>query len=161
MVDDYRAQAKTLAFLNEWLGLQNTEEVVKDKGQFPEFDTATVQDLKRSMNRFLQDLMDSETSDFRQLFQADWRYTTKRLENYYGTAWRSAPLDSQPETDQSTKPQQAEDNSKNTGSTESTLSRSVHDKEIHAGVLTHPLIMSNLAYHRTTSPIHRLSLIHI
>ena len=155
MVDDYRAQAKTLAFLNEWLGLQNTEEVVKDKGQFPEFDTATVQDLKRSMNRFLQDLMDSETSDFRQLFQADWRYTTKRLENYYGTAWRSAPLDSQPETDQSTKPQQAEDNSKNTGSTESTLSRSVHDKEIHAGVLTHPLIMSNLAYHRTTSPIHR------
>lgn len=155
MVDDYRAQAKTLAFLNEWLGLQNREEVVKDKGQFPEFDTATVQDLKRSMNRFLQDLMDSETSDFRQLFQADWRYTTKRLENYYGTAWRSAPLDSQPETDQSTKPQQAEDNSKNTGSTESTLSRSVHDKEIHAGVLTHPLIMSNLAYHRTTSPIHR------
>lgn len=155
MVDDYRAQAKTLAFLNEWLGLQNREEVVKDKGQFPEFDTATVQDLKRSMNRFLQDLMDSETSDFRQLFQADWRYTTKRLENYYGIAWRSAPLDSQPETDQSTKPQQAEDNSKNTGSTESTLSRSVHDKEIHAGVLTHPLIMSNLAYHRTTSPIHR------
>lgn len=155
MVDDYRAQAKTLAFLNEWLGLQNTEEVVKDKEQFPEFDTATVQDLKRSMNRFLQDLMDSETSDFRQLFQADWRYTTKRLENYYGTAWRSAPLDSQPEADQNEKPHQAEDNSKNTGSTESTWSRSVHDKEVHAGVLTHPLIMSNLAYYRTTSPIHR------
>ena len=35
------------------------------------------------------------------------------------------------------------------------LGRSVRDQEIHAGVLTHPLIMSNLAYHRTTSPIHR------
>ena len=38
---------------------------------------------------------------------------------------------------------------------ETMLSRSVRDQEIHAGVLTHPLIMSNLAYHRTTSPIHR------
>ena len=155
MVDDYRAQAKALAFLHEWLGLQNTEEVLKDKEQFPGFDANTVQDLKRSMNRFLQDLMESKTSDFRQLFQADWRYTTKRLENYYGDAWRSDTANGQPKTDQGTEPQQAEDTSKNTGNTESTLSRSVQDKEIHAGVLTHPLIMSNLAYHRTTSPIHR------
>jgi hypothetical protein len=33
--------------------------------------------------------------------------------------------------------------------------RSVRDKEVHAGILSHPLIMSHLAYFRTSSPIHR------
>ncbi len=133
MVDNYRTQAKTLAFLHEWLDLKTTEEIVKDKDKFPEFDADLVQDLRQSMDCFLEDLLESESSDFRQLLQADWSYTTKRLENYYGSAWSYAD----PEK----------------GETELTPSR--QDSNIHVGVLTHPLLMSNLSYHRSTSPIHR------
>lgn len=166
MVDDYRTQAKTLTFLNEWLGLQNTDEIAKDKELFPGFDSHTIQDLKKSMNRFLQDFIENEVSDFRQLLQADWRYTTKRLENYYGTAWRPDMTKGHPQTNQAqiiqnAAPQEAEDTKEpqdikhDDAQLDSMLTRSVRDREIHAGVLTHPLIMSNLAYHRTTSPIHR------
>ncbi len=166
MIDDYRTQAKTLTFLNEWLGLQNTDEITKDAEKFPDFDAQTMQDLKKSMSRFLQDLIDSETCDFRQLLQADWRYTTKRLEKYYGAAWQPDLAEKQDttaqlKTPQSTEAKESEDRKEDSDATrtdnpvESMLSRSVRDQEIHAGVLTHPLIMSNLAYHRTTSPIHR------
>lgn len=166
MVDDYRTHAKTLTFLNEWLGLKNTDEIAKDTEQFPGFDPHTIQDLKKSMNRFLLDFIESETSDFRQLLQADWRYTTKRLENYYGTAWqpdvtKSQHETTQPKVTQNTDPQETEDTKKDQdikhddAQIESTLARSIRDREIHAGVLSHPLVMSNLAYHRTTSPIHR------
>ena len=153
MVDDYRTHAKTLTFLNEWLGLENTDEITKDTEQFPGFDPHTIQDLKKSMNRFLLDFIESETSDFRQLLQADWRYTTKRLENYYGSAWRSDMAKSQPEDSEDTKKDQ--DIEHDVAQIEPVLTRSIRDREIHAGVLSHPLIMSNLAYHRTTSPIHR------
>ena len=155
MVDDYRTQAKALTFLNEWLGIQTTDEIIKDRERFPEFDAKTVQDLKRSMDRFLQDLMESETSDFRQLMQADWCYTTKRLEKYYGAAWRSKTPDSPSTTKPDTDSKQASNTRASNDAIEPTLSRSVQNREIHAGVLTHPLIMSHLAYHRTTSPIHR------
>ena len=33
--------------------------------------------------------------------------------------------------------------------------RSVQDREVHAGIISHPLILSHLAYFRTSSPIHR------
>ena len=166
MVDDYRTHAKTLTFLNDWLGLQNTDEIAKDTEQFPGFDPNTIQDLKKSMNRFLLDFIESDTSDFRELLQADWRYTTKRLENYYGSAWRSDMPEGQldtpkPRATQETETQETADTKKNQSirhaatQIESIMSRSIQDREIHAGVLSHPLIMSNLAYHRTTSPIHR------
>ena len=155
MVDDYRTQAKALTFLNEWLGIQTTDEIIKDKERFPEFDADTVQDLKRSMDRFLQDLMESETCDFRQLMQADWCYTTKRLEQYYGAAWRSQTPETPSTTKLETDASQASNTKASNGVIETTLTRSVQNREIHAGVLTHPLIMSHLAYHRTTSPIHR------
>ncbi len=35
------------------------------------------------------------------------------------------------------------------------FAKSVRDPQVHAGLLTHPLIMSHLAYFRTSSPIHR------
>ena len=60
---------------------------VKDQELY-RFDDKTVVDLQKSMTQFLQDLLKSETSDFRELLQADWRYTTERLENYYGSPWQ-------------------------------------------------------------------------
>lgn len=57
-------------------------------------------------------------------------YTTDRLASFYGDAWKPTQSDQ-------------------------AISRSVSDANVHVGVLTHPLLISNLAYHRTTSPIHR------
>ena len=145
MVTDYRTEAKTIAFLYDWLGLGDMEEIVKDKELYPGFDDKTVVDLQKSMTQFLQDLLKSETSDFRELLQADWRYTTERLENYYGSPWQKETPAQEPSG-----PSDQMNND-----VQSNLSRSVRNREVHAGVLTHPLIMSNLSYHRTTSPIHR------
>ena len=159
MVDDYRTHAKTLTFLNDWLGLQNTDEIAKDTEQFPGFDPNTIQDLKKSMNRFLLDFIESDINDFRELLQADWCYTTKRLENYYGAAWRpdtpQRKVAHEPETPNTEDRKRNQSVKHAATQIESTMSRSVRDREVHAGVLSHPLIMSNLAYHRTTSPIHR------
>ena len=148
MVNDYRCQAKTLAFIEEWLEIRNTEEITKDQETFPGFNAILVQDLRKSMDRFLEELLASETSDFRQLLQSDWCYTTQRLENYYGEAWSPEPpgADDAGADDADPGP---------TRKTESELVASIHDPNIHGGVLTHPLIMSHLAYHRNTSPIHR------
>ena len=71
------------------------------------------------------------------------------------------PQTNQAQIIQNAAPQEAEDTKEpqdikhDDAQLDSMLTRSVRDREIHAGVLTHPLIMSNLAYHRTTSPIHR------
>lgn len=136
MTSDYRCQAKTRAFLYQWFHLADVDEIIKDKDAFPGFDAALVADLHKSFDRFVDEVVQSETSDFRQLLQADWMYTNTRLADFYGPAWKPAdPVD----------PAAAGES----------MRRSVSDSVVHVGVLTHPLLMSNLAYHRTTSPIHR------
>jgi hypothetical protein len=89
-----------------------------------------VGDLKHSFDAFLDEVVNSEASDFRQLLQADWAFTTERIADFYGDAWRPT----QPSA---------------------TLARSVADPEVHVGALTHPLLMARFAHHNVTSPIHR------
>ncbi len=136
MINDYRARAKTRAFLHEWLGIAESEEITKDGEAFPGFDAALVSDLEKSLDAFLDEVVASEASDFRQLLQADWAFTTQRIEAYYGPAWK--PTGDPPASE-----------------TTNVLRRTISDREIHVGVLTHPLLMSRLAYHSTSSPIHR------
>ncbi len=131
MMRDDRARGKTRAMLHEWLNLAHMPDISKDAEAFPGFDADVVNDLRLSMDEFLDDVIWSETSDFRQLIQADWTYTTDRLADVYGDAW---------------KPREGE-----TG----TIKRSVSDPTTRHGVLTHPLMMSGLSYYGTTSPIHR------
>ncbi len=131
MLNDYRAQAKTRAFLHQWFDISQMEELTKDRDQYPGFDPLLVTDLKRSFDAFLDAVVWSEASDFRQLLQADWMFTTDRMAKFYGDAWKPA-----------------EDG-------EVGLARSVSDSTVHVGALTHPLLMSEFAYHKTSSPIHR------
>ena len=141
MVSDYRTQSKTRSFLYHWFDLGDDVEIVKDETTFPGFDAELVQDLRKSFDAFLEEVIWSEGSDFRQLLQADWSFTTQPLQQFYGKAWRPAG-----------EHQNAEEKSANT---RATLERSVSDPNVHVGALTHPFLMSKLAYHRTTSPIHR------
>ena len=131
MVADYRTRGKTRQFLYEWLNLSHLGEISKDKEAFPEFDAALVSDLRGSFDAFLDEVVWSETSDYRQLFQADWSYTTDRLANFYGDSWKPADAEGP------------------------RLRRSVSDPRRRQGLLTHPYLMSGLAYQDSTSPIHR------
>ncbi len=136
MVRDYRCRAKLRSFLLNWFDLAEAEELSKDQELFPGFDAALVQDLHHSFDAFVDAVVWSEGSDFRQLLQADWTMTNKRLESFYGSSW--APADSN-----------ASDGNR------SVVKRSVNDGDVHVGALTHPLLLSHLSYHRTSSPIHR------
>ncbi len=131
MIQDYRTEAKLRDMLHSWLNIDQPMELTKDKELFPDFDPALAADLKDSLDMFLDEVVWSETSDYRQFFEADWRITNDRLHAFYGELW---------------KPQDEGGRG---------FRRSVNSEEHRGGVLTHPYIMSRLAYHNTTSPIHR------
>lgn len=132
MLDDPRARAKTLKGLHEWLDLDRWEEISKNTESFPGFDEPLVADLRGSLDRFLEAVIWSETSDFRQLLQADWSYTTDRIAEFYGESWAPTGEDS-----------------------DGRFSRTESDGAVRAGVVTHPLMMSALAYEDASAPIFR------
>ena len=116
--------------MQEWLNVRSVEDVSKDESQFPRFDADLASELRASLDRFLDDVVWSDVSDYRQLFLADAYFTSARIAHYYGDAWK-------PDDDQSTG-----------------LSRiRVDDGRI--GLLGHPWLLSSLAYRDSTSPIHR------
>ncbi len=131
MVHDYRTRAKTREFLDEWLNLGQTIEVTKSGEEFSDFDARVVADLKASLDAFLDDVVWGEASDFRQLFLADWAYTTPKLEEFYGAEWRAEQL------------------------VQAGLVKAKVGSDRRIGLLSHPYLMSRLAYQDSTSPIHR------
>lgn len=128
MVSDRRTRAKTRQFLLEWLNLIHVGEITKDDRLFPSFDEAVVSDLRDSLIAFLDAVVWSEASDFRELMLADWSFSSPKLESFYGAAWK------------------AESNEL------SKISLASHDR---CGLLAHPYLLSGLAYRDSTSPIHR------
>ncbi len=96
MVNDYRTQAKLRSFLYQWFELADLDEIIKDAEKFPEFDPRLVSDLRKSFDAMLDEIAWNETSDFRQLFQADWAYTSDRIAAFYGDRWKPAQDDDQP-----------------------------------------------------------------
>ena len=129
MLDDYRARGKTREMLYAWLDMEHVDEISKDPRAFPGFDAQLVGDLRGSLDTFLEDIVWSQKSDFRELLRADWTYTNQRLHNYYGATWQ--PVADAPG-----------------------LRRSVVSSD-RPGLLAHPYLMSRLAYADSTSPIHR------
>ncbi len=132
MLDDPRTKAKLRGALHHWLNLSHVREISKNAAVHPDFDAALVSDLRTSMDLFLDAVVWSEASDFRQLLQADWAYSSERMAKSYGAAWQ--PSGELPDGE---------------------FSRTGADSKLRVGVLTHPLLMSSLAYNDATSPIHR------
>ncbi len=137
-ISDYRVRAKTREFLYEWLNLGQFHEITKSAEAFPGFDAALVSDLRNSLDAFLDEVVWSKESDYREFFKADWAFTTDRIAAYYGDAWKPA----NPETTEN----------KTLGDP---LQKTGGAPGLRFGVLTHPYVMSGLAYHDSTSPIHR------
>ena len=59
--------SKLREFFLQWLKVDQVPDLAKDPEQFPDFDAAVASDLRTSLELFLDDVVWSETSDFRQL----------------------------------------------------------------------------------------------
>jgi hypothetical protein len=127
MVDDLRTQAKVREFFHHWLAVEHFADVSKDGEMYPEFNEQVLSDLRTSLDLFLDDVVWSDASDFRQLLLSDSLYLNGRLAELYGG---DLPAD-------------AGFQKVSTGGGE------------RSGVLTHPLLLTGFSYHSTTSPIHR------
>ena len=127
MVGDLRARSKLREFFLQWLRVDQGPEIAKDPKLFPGFDETVVSDLRSSLELFLDDVIGSETADFRLILRADYLYLNGRLARLYGV---ELPADA---------PFQK-------------VSRATHER---AGVLTHPYLLSSFAYTASSSPIHR------
>jgi hypothetical protein len=127
MLADPRAKAKLRDFFFQWLKVDPAPDLSKDRDKIPGFNDEMVADLRTSLDLFLDDIVWSESSDFRQVLLADFSYVNGRLGRYYGA---NIPDDA---PFQKVK---------------------LNPKE-RAGVLSHPYLMATFAYSSTSSPIHR------
>jgi hypothetical protein len=67
MLADYRGKAKLRGFLMTWLNADLQKDLSKDPEKYPEFDAATIADLRTSLGLFLDDVLWSGSADYRQL----------------------------------------------------------------------------------------------
>ncbi len=128
MAADPRTMAKFRAFFQQWLRVEHVPDIAKDPAIFADFDPALASDLRTSLDLFVEDVVGSAGSDFRQLFLADFVHVNGRLAKFYGA---EAMPDDAP------------------------FQKVVLDAKVRAGVLTHPYLLATFAYTATSSPIHR------
>src|SRR5204862_7837772 len=84
MSTDRRTDAKLAEFFLQWLKVDRFTDIAKDSKRFPEFDEEIVSDLRTALDLFLEDVIWSEASDYRQLLLADSLYLNGRLASFYG-----------------------------------------------------------------------------
>lgn len=126
MLSDTRTKDKLHGFFHHWLELERAEGNAKDMKIFPGFDDSVLADLRESLFVFLDQVVWSPQSDYRQLLQADYLLLNDRLGKFYG------------------KPVQGGE-----------FQQVSFDPKQRAGVVTHPYLLASLASSRATSPIHR------
>lgn len=133
MLADPRAKTRLHGFLLAWTRADSPRDLAKDEQQFPGFDASLAADLRTSLDLFLDDVVWSDASDFRQLFVAEELYVNERLAKFYGVELPAGSAFG-PGTD---------------------FVKTPLDRGRRAGILTHPYLMASFARSRETSPIHR------
>lgn len=126
MLADPRTKAKLAGFFHHWLELERAEAIAKDPKAFPTFDQATLADLRTSLRLFVDKVVWSDRSDYRELLQADYLFLNERLAKLY-------------------------DKSVTGGA----FQQVAFDPKQRAGVVTHPYLLAAFASSKQTSPIHR------
>jgi mono/diheme cytochrome c family protein len=127
MVGDLHARTKLCELFLQWLKVDQVPDIAKDPKGYPQFNEMIASDLRTSLDLFLEDVIGSDTADFRQLLRADYVYLNGRLAQFYG-----ADL-----------------------SGDAPFQKVYLDQRERAGVLTHPYLMASFAYTASSSPIHR------
>jgi hypothetical protein len=128
MLADPRAESKMRYFLHHWLQMNRAEDLSKDAKLFPEWSPEIVSDLRVSLDLFLNDVVWSEQSNYRNLLLADYLYVNDRLAQFYGIK---------------------------TDAPDGGFAKVSVDPKQRAGVVTHPFLLSAFSYPKSTSPIHR------
>lgn len=127
MLRSPKARAKMQAFFHHWLKMDEGMDMTKDKSAYPDFSDELLADLRTSLEMFANQILWSESSDYRQLLQADYLLLNERLSKFYG--------DGSVKGDRFVKvPVEAGQ---------------------RAGVISHPYLLATFAYHKSSSPIHR------
>lgn len=126
MISDTRTKAKLHGFFHHWLDLEHAENTSKDPKAFPGFNQEVLADLRESLLRFIDDVVWSEKSDYRELLRADYLLLNDRLAKFYGQTVQGGEFQ-----------------------------RVSFDPKQRAGVVTHPYLLASMAYSKQTSPIHR------
>ena len=127
MLADPRTRAKLREFFIQWLHAEGSPELSKDPKKFPDFSRELAADLRTSMELMLDDVALGENADLRQVFLSDRFHANGRLARFYGLELpENAPFQVMA-TPPGTRP----------------------------GLVTHPYLMSMLAYSGASSPIHR------
>lgn len=129
LLTDPRARAKLREFFAQWLQIRYVEDLSKNATLFPAFTPELIDDLRTSLTLFVDDVVWSERSDYRELLRADYLYANDRLATFYHLPTpASAPGD---------------------------FVRIPAPPGQRSGVLTHPYLLAALSYKATSSPIHR------
>lgn len=129
MVQDPRARSKLRNFFHHWLHTEEGEDISKDEETYPGFNDVLLSDLRTSLELFVEEIVWSERSDFRDLLLSKYLLLNERLAEFYNVE-RSA-------------------------SWEGEFEKVMLDPDQRAGVLTHPYLLATFAYHKSSSPIHR------
>ncbi len=130
MLKDRRAKAKLRRFLFTWLKADQPHDLAKDATKYPGFDEQVIADLRNSLEWTLDALLTAEHADFRRLLHSEEVFVNQRLAEFYDLELPD-PVD------------------------HSTFVPVAMNPGKRAGVLTHPYLMTMLAHHDATSPIHR------
>ena len=128
MTADPRARAKLREFFHQWLQIRFTEDLGKDTALFPGFDAPLIDDLRTSLDLFLDGVAWGGRGDFRELLQADYLFANDRIARFYGLAAPAAGGE---------------------------FVRVPAPAGERAGVLTHPYLLAAHSYRAASSPIHR------
>jgi hypothetical protein len=127
MLVDMRTRAKLHEFFLRWLRIEHIPDLAKDTQRFPEFDEQIAADLRTSVELFVDDIVWSDASDYRQLLLSDSFPLNARLAKFYGAETPGG----------------------------SNFEKAPLDGSKRAGILTHPYLLSSFAYTGESSPIHR------
>ena len=145
MLRDPRAKAKLRGFFNRWLEIEERD-LSKDSTMYPDFDEAVVADLRRSLELFIDEVVWSRDSDYRQLLLANHILLNDRLAAIY------KPKDEDEAAQIDGEEIKRRARRRRFGSNFQPVD---FDSKQRSGILTHPYLLSAFAYHNNTSPIHR------
>lgn len=135
LLDSPAGRAKWREFFASWLNLEEAADISKDDETFAQFDEALLDDLQESALRFVEEVWQSPEADFRRLLLDSQLWMSPRMRAIYG-----------PEAEPEEQPLEG---------VAEPFRKVEFSREERAGLLTHPLLLSHLAYFRSTSPIHR------
>jgi mono/diheme cytochrome c family protein len=163
MLADARADSKLRSFFHDWLNIEKKMNVSKDETQFAGFDEHLVYDCRQSLELFLDHLIKSDHADARQLFISEQLMVNRRMADFYGIEWPQPEQNEEPgnESESITLNEnlkvgdEAKSKEANPSDDRSEFVLVAPPYAVHSGIITHPFLMSGLAYYQHSSPIHR------